>query len=319
MLNLISVPPLTLYIHTPWCVQKCPYCDFNSHAIKATVPEKDYLQAVLSDLEQDLPRVWGRRVQSVFIGGGTPSALSPEFYDRLFSELRALLMINATAEITMEANPGTVDYEKFKEFRETGINRLSMGIQSFEDQHLQILGRIHNSKDAFKAFELARKAEFENINLDLMFGLPSQSEEQALNDVNQAITLGPEHLSYYQLTIEPNTFYYAHPPILPDNDLIFHMQKEAQQMLAEHEYLQYEVSAYSRTGKQCMHNRNYWEFGDYLGIGAGAHGKLTDVNQQKISRLVKENTRENTFAKLYLMQLLLASNSSIETTLRSSL
>ena len=289
MLNLTASPPLSLYIHTPWCVQKCPYCDFNSHAIKDNgVPEEQYLQALLRDVEQDLHRIWGRRVQSVFIGGGTPSVLSPDFYDRLFSELRARVMLSANAEITMEANPGTIDYEKFKGFREAGINRLSMGVQSFDDQHLQILGRIHSSKEALNAYEFARKAGFENINLDLMFGLPSQSVKQALQDVEQAIALGPEHLSYYQLTIEPNTFYYTKPPTLPESDLIFQMQNEAQQLIADNNFSQYEVSAYSRPNKQCMHNRNYWEFGDYLGIGAGAHSKLTDVNQQKIIRLIKE-------------------------------
>ncbi|WP_455200686.1 radical SAM family heme chaperone HemW, partial [Kaarinaea lacus] len=212
MLNLSTAPPLSLYIHTPWCVQKCPYCDFNSHAIKDSgVPEEQYLQALLRDLEQDLQLIWGRRIQSVFIGGGTPSVLSPEFYDRLFSELRARVMLSANAEISMEANPGTIDYEKFKGFRETGINRLSIGVQSFDDKHLQILGRIHCSHEALNAYEFARKAEFDNINLDLMFGLPAQTIEQALQDVNQAMVLAPEHLSYYQLTIEPNTFYYAQP------------------------------------------------------------------------------------------------------------
>jgi len=269
-------------------VRKCPYCDFNSHAIKDDVPERQYLQALLRDLEQDLPLVWGRRVQSVFIGGGTPSVLSPEFYDQLFSALRALVMISANAEITMEANPGTTDYEKFKGFRDAGINRLSMGVQSFDDQQLQALGRIHNATEVLKAFESARKAGFSNINLDLMFGLPGQTVQQGLEDVERALQLQPEHLSYYQLTIEPNTLFHAKPPVLPDDDRIWEIQHEAQQRMTTQGYLQYEVSAYAKANRQCFHNRNYWEFGDYLGIGAGAHSKLTDVNQQKISRLIKE-------------------------------
>ncbi|MCI0504887.1 MAG: radical SAM family heme chaperone HemW [Gammaproteobacteria bacterium] len=288
MLNLISPPPLSLYIHIPWCVQKCPYCDFNSHAIKSELPEAQYLQALLNDLEQDLPRIWGRRVQSVFIGGGTPSVLSPEFYERLFSALRALLAVNVNAEITLEANPGTIDYERFKGFREAGINRLSIGVQSFNDRHLQSLGRIHSANQAIKAFEVARNAGFTNINLDLMFGLPSQSVEEGLRDIEQALMLNPEHFSYYQLTIEPNTFFHAKPPSLPDDDLIYEMQQEAQQRIAGRGFEQYEISAYAKPGKRCAHNCNYWEFGDYLGIGAGAHSKLTDVAQQKIIRLVKE-------------------------------
>ena len=288
MLNLKSPPPLSLYIHTPWCVHKCPYCDFNSHAIKAQLPEEEYLKALLNDLEQDLPRIWGRKVQSIFIGGGTPSVLSSDFYEQLFSALRALVMISANAEITMEANPGTTDYEKFKGFREAGINRLSIGVQSFDDQQLQVLGRIHSADEVLKAFEAARKSGFSNINLDLMFGLPAQTVRQGLRDVEQALQLQPEHLSYYQLTIEPNTLFHNKPPALPDDDRIWEIQHEAQQRMAAHGFSQYEVSAYAKSNRQCFHNRNYWEFGDYLGIGAGAHSKLTDVNQQKITRLIKE-------------------------------
>ena len=281
-------PPLSLYIHTPWCVRKCPYCDFNSHEIKQELNEKQYLQALLTDVEQDLPRVWGRRIQSIFIGGGTPSVLSPDFYDRLFSALRALLMVSANAEITMEANPGTTDYARFRGFRGAGINRLSMGVQSFDDQHLKALGRIHNADEVLKAFDAARQAGFTNINLDLMFGLPGQTVQQGLSDIEQALRLQPEHLSYYQLTIEPNTLFHAQPPSLPDDDRIWGIQRKAQLRMTEQGYAQYEVSAYARPSRQCLHNRNYWEFGDYLGIGAGAHSKLTDVNQQKIHRLVKE-------------------------------
>jgi oxygen-independent coproporphyrinogen-3 oxidase len=288
MLNLNSSPPLSLYIHVPWCVRKCPYCDFNSHAIKDELPQEQYLEALLRDLEQDLPRVWGRRVQGVFIGGGTPSVLSPEFFDRLFSALRALLMFSPNAEITMEANPGTTDYAKFRGFREAGINRLSMGVQSFNDQHLRALGRIHSSAEVVGAFDAARKAGFTNINLDVMFGLPGQTVAQGLSDIEQALQLQPEHLSYYQLTIEPNTLFHAQPPALPDDDYSWEIQHEAQQRLADDGFAQYEISAYARPGRQCSHNRNYWEFGDYLGIGAGAHGKLTDVNQQKVTRSIKE-------------------------------
>ena len=288
MLNLQSAPPLSLYIHTPWCVQKCPYCDFNSHAVKDSVPEQDYLQALLSDLEQDLPRIWGRRVMSVFIGGGTPSVMSPDFYDRLFSELRARIMLGANAEITMEANPGTMDYEKFKAYRESGINRLSIGVQSFNNDHLKILGRIHDSTQAYKAIDTARQAGFDSINLDFMFGLPQQTVEKALQDVDQALAFKPEHLSYYQLTIEPNTYFFSHTPELPNDDLIWEIQSESQQRISDAGFKQYEVSAYAQPRRECMHNRNYWEFGDYLGIGAGAHSKLTDVNQRAIFRLVKE-------------------------------
>jgi len=288
MINLKSAPPLSLYIHTPWCVQKCPYCDFNSHAIKDTLPEQAYLQALLTDLEQDLPRIWGRRIISVFIGGGTPSVLSPEFYHRLFSELRALVALNGTAEITMEANPGTIDAENFKGYRDAGVNRLSIGVQSFTNQHLQQLGRIHDAEQASRAIEIARDSGFDNLNLDLMFGLPGQSLEQALYDIDRALQFNPEHLSYYQLTIEPNTYFYHHTPHLPDADTIWEAQTQAQQRMADTGFVQYEVSAYSQNKHECVHNRNYWEFGDYLGIGAGAHSKLTDVNMQSVYRIIKE-------------------------------
>jgi len=288
MLNLTSAPPLSLYIHTPWCVQKCPYCDFNSHAIKDPVPEQAYLEALLRDLEQDLPRVWGRRVISVFIGGGTPSVLSPQFYQQLFSALRALIGLSGSAEITMEANPGTLDSDNFTGYREAGINRLSIGIQSFNNNCLRYLGRIHDAQQALNAVTNARSSGFDNINLDLMFGLPGQSLQDALQDIEQALQLAPSHLSYYQLTIEPNTYFYHQPPALPDEDLIWEMHTAAQQRMANNGFRQYEVSAYANGARECSHNRNYWEFGDYLGIGAGAHSKLTDVNQQKIYRFIKE-------------------------------
>jgi len=293
MLNLKAPPPLSLYIHTPWCVRKCPYCDFNSHEIKQEINEKEYLQTLLIDVEKDLPRVWGRRIQSVFIGGGTPSVLSPDFYNQLFSGLRALLQLSASAEITMEANPGTMDARYFKAYRDAGINRLSMGIQSFNNEHLKLLGRIHDERQATDAVAIARDADFNNINLDLMFGLPLQSVEQAMNDISEAISFQPEHLSYYQLTIEPNTYFNVHRPPLPDDDTCWEMQKQAINVLEDNGYSRYEVSAYSKPGKQCKHNVNYWEFGDYLGIGAGAHSKLTDVNTKSIYRFVKEKHPRN--------------------------
>jgi len=288
MLNLSAPPPLSLYVHTPWCVKKCPYCDFNSHEIKQEINETNYLQALLIDVEKDLPRVWGRRISSIFIGGGTPSVMSPDFYNRLFSELRALLPISGNAEITMEANPGTMDASNFKAYREAGINRLSMGIQSFNDRQLKLLGRIHDSKQASDAIDIARAAGFNNINLDVMFGLPSQSVDDALLDLTIALDKKPEHFSYYQLTIEPNTYFYSHKPSLPDDDICWDMQKQAGLLLAESGYVNYEISAHAKTGKQCIHNINYWEFGDYMGVGAGAHSKLTDVNNKSISRIIKE-------------------------------
>lgn len=290
MFQFTALPPLSLYIHLPWCVRKCPYCDFNSHEVKSQqgeLPEMAYVDALLRDLEQDLPRIWGRRVVSVFIGGGTPSLFSPEALDRLMSGLRARLMINADAEITLEANPGTAEQEKFREYRALGINRLSIGVQSFHDDALQRLGRIHGRDEAIRAAEMAHAAGFDNFNLDLMFALPSQTLKQAAEDVATAIDLEPAHISYYQLTLEPNTLFYAQPPVLPDNDLAWQMQQAGQQQLAKADYGQYEVSAYAKPKRQCEHNLNYWQFGDYLGLGAGAHGKITDASQQNITRLAK--------------------------------
>ena len=245
------------------------------------------MDALLRDLEQDLPRIWGRRVVSVFIGGGTPSLFSPEALDRLISGLRARLVINADAEITLEANPGTAEQEKFREYHALGINRLSIGVQSFHNDALQRLGRIHGRDEAIRAAEMAHTAGFDNFNLDLMFALPSQTRKQAAEDVATAIDLEPTHISYYQLTLEPNTLFHAQPPVLPDNDLAWQMQQAGQQQLAKADYAQYEVSAYAQPKHQCAHNRNYWQFGDYLGLGAGAHGKITDAAQQNITRLAK--------------------------------
>jgi len=302
MFTFASLPPLSLYVHIPWCVRKCPYCDFNSHeagerrsrhpasrdisaSLHVNIPEKEYVDALLRDLELDLPRVWGRPIHSVFIGGGTPSLFSPEAIDRLLSGLRARLTLNQEIEITLEANPGTVELERFKGFREAGVNRLSMGIQSFEPEKLKALGRIHGREEALRAAEAAATAGFDNFNLDLMFGLPQQTVEQALADLRTAIAMKPSHLSAYQLTIEPNTLFHARPPQLPDDDTIADMQDQLQGLLAEHGYRQYEVSAYARPEKQCRHNLNYWRFGDYLGIGAGAHAKITDAST--ITRLAR--------------------------------
>ncbi|MBL8259615.1 MAG: oxygen-independent coproporphyrinogen III oxidase-like protein [Candidatus Competibacteraceae bacterium] len=279
--------PLALYVHIPWCARKCPYCDFNSHEARGTVPERAYVDALLADLEQDLPRVWGRRIDSVFFGGGTPSLFSGEALERLLSGLRARLPLRPDLEITLEANPGTVERSRFAEFREIGINRLSIGAQSFRDEQLRSLGRIHGRRDAIAAAEAAHEAGLDNFNLDLMFGLPRQSIEQARADIADALALEPAHLSHYQLTIEPNTAFHRAPPPLPDDETTDAIQRQAQDELARSGFERYEVSAYAREGRRCRHNVNYWEFGDYLGIGAGAHGKLTDPATGQIHRLWK--------------------------------
>lgn len=288
MFNFTALPPLSLYIHMPWCVKKCPYCDFNSHKSPETLPENDYIDALIRDLEQEVPTIWGRTIQTIFIGGGTPSLFSSEAYDRLFSSLRALLPISHNAEITLEANPGTFEQQRFADYLSLGINRLSIGIQSFNNDSLQALGRIHDSQQAIKAVETAHKVGFDNFNLDLMFGLPHQTAKTARNDIETAIALEPSHISYYQLTIEPNTLFHQQPPTLPDDDPIIDWQIDSQQRMAKAGYEQYEVSAYAKDKKQCQHNVNYWQFGDYLGIGAGAHGKISDAAQQSITRRSKQ-------------------------------
>jgi len=279
--------PLSLYIHLPWCVRKCPYCDFNSHAVRDALPERAYLDALLADLEQDLPRVTGRVITSIFIGGGTPSLFSAEIIAQLLTALGERLPLQPDLEITLEANPGTVEQGKFQEFRAAGVNRLSIGVQSFNAEQLEKLGRIHGRQEAFRAAEAAHAAGFDNFNLDIMFGLPAQTSAQAQADVANAIALEPAHISYYQLTLEPNTLFYRYPPTLPDDDTIWTMQQQGQRRLAEAGYARYEISAYAQAGKRCRHNVNYWEFGDYLGIGAGAHGKLTDVERGVVRRLWK--------------------------------
>jgi len=288
MFHFTTLPPLSLYIHIPWCVRKCPYCDFNSHEIRGDLNENEYIAAMLADLEQDLPRVYGRTVRSIFIGGGTPSVLSPEAIDNLLSAVRARLPVAAGAEITLEANPGTVDSSRFLGLREAGINRLSLGIQSFNDTTLQRLGRIHGRFEAISAIEMAKQAGFDNLNLDLMFGLPEQTVEMALADLQTAVRFAPSHLSWYELTIEPNTVFYHQSPPLPDEDELWAMQTAGQTDLADQGYFQYEVSAYAKSDRHCQHNLNYWQFGDYLGIGAGAHSKISDAALGSITRLSKQ-------------------------------
>ncbi|MHB1117568.1 radical SAM family heme chaperone HemW [Sideroxydans sp.] len=272
--NFRVLPPLSLYIHIPWCVRKCPYCDFNSHEAPGTIPDREYVEALLRDLDSALPLIWGRKVYSIFIGGGTPSLLSGDALTHLLTQVRMRLPLAHEAEITLEANPGTVEADKFSAFREAGVNRLSLGIQSFNDSHLQALGRIHSGDEAKRAIDIAQ-THFDNINLDLMYALPGQSQEEALLDVRSALSFAPQHLSCYHLTLEPNTLFAHNPPQLPDDDASSEMQLGIETLLAEHGYQHYETSAFAKLGKHSRHNLNYWQFGDYLGIGAGAHSKLS--------------------------------------------
>ena len=278
--------PLALYIHIPWCVRKCPYCDFNSHERKETLPEDAYVAALLSDIELALPQIWGRRIHSVFFGGGTPSLFSADAIDRILSGARTLLPFEPYAEVTLEANPGTYEVERFRDYHAAGINRLSLGVQSFNDAALRALGRIHTAEDARKALESAADL-FERVNLDLMYGLPQQTLEQAINDIDIALRSDVGHVSVYNLTIEPNTPFAAHPPELPDNDSCDAMQRAIETRLAAQNYTRYEISAYARPQQNCRHNLNYWRFGDYLGIGAGAHSKLSlpdSIQRHALSR-----------------------------------
>jgi len=278
-IRLTSLPPLALYVHFPWCVRKCPYCDFNSHEWKGErFPEDDYLDALRADLEQALPLVWGRQVHTVFIGGGTPSLLSAAGLDRMLSDVRALLPLDADAEITLEANPGTFEAAKFAQFRASGVNRLSVGIQSFNEAHLKALGRIHDAAQARHAVEVAAKT-FDNFNLDLMFALPQQTLAECQADIETALAFKPPHLSLYHLTLEPNTLFAKFPPALPDDDQSADMQDWIHERTSGAGYGRYEVSAYAQPDRQCRHNLNYWRFGDYLGIGAGAHTKLSFPNR----------------------------------------
>ncbi|MBU0689223.1 MAG: radical SAM family heme chaperone HemW [Gammaproteobacteria bacterium] len=272
--NFTALPPLSLYIHIPWCVRKCPYCDFNSHEAHGTIPDQEYVETLLSDLDSALPLIWGRKIYSIFIGGGTPSLLSGDALTYLLTQVRMRLPLAHEAEITMEANPGSVEADKFAAFRDAGVNRLSLGIQSFNDIHLQALGRIHSGDEAKHAIDIAQ-THFDNINLDMMYALPEQAQEGAFLDVQTALSFAPQHLSCYHLTLEPNTLFAHHPPQLPDDDASSEMQLGIEALMAAHGYEHYETSAFAKPGKRARHNLNYWQFGDYLGIGAGAHSKLS--------------------------------------------
>mgnify|MGYP000441520748 CR=1 FL=1 len=277
----LSLPPLSLYIHIPWCVKKCPYCDFNSHENTqqgSELPETEYLAQLKLDLLEDLSFAQGRSLKSIFIGGGTPSLMSAAFYADLLAFISQKISFDLSIEITLEANPGTTEAQRFVAYRRAGINRLSVGVQSFHDTHLEKLGRIHSSDDAKRAIEQAKQAGFENFNIDLMHGLPGQSPDQAMSDLQQALSLEPTHLSWYQLTIEQNTEYFRHPPKLPTDDALWDIQKSGMAFLAQNDFSQYEVSAFSLKGREAQHNLNYWTFGDYIGIGAGAHSKVTLKN-----------------------------------------
>ncbi|MAY54973.1 MAG: YggW family oxidoreductase [Gammaproteobacteria bacterium] len=285
---MLTLPPLSLYIHVPWCVRKCPYCDFNSHENESgELPEDDYITALLDDLKHDLKYVQRREIQSIFIGGGTPSLLSAKAYARLFEGLQQHLTFASDIEITLEANPGTAEREKFADYFLAGINRLSLGVQSFSPEQLKNLGRIHDSQDAERAIEYARNAGFKRLNIDIMYGLQQQAPEQALADLERAIGFDPEHISWYQLTIEPNTAFYKQPPPLPAEDTLIDMQDAGLALLEGAGYQRYEISAFAKQGEQARHNINYWQFGDYLGIGAGAHAKLTQPHRQRVLRLRK--------------------------------
>jgi oxygen-independent coproporphyrinogen-3 oxidase len=282
---MLTTPPLSLYVHLPWCVRKCPYCDFNSHEAKGALPFAAYVDALVADLDFDLPLAWGRTVHTVFFGGGTPSLFPPEAIDAFLQAASARLRFAPNLEITLETNPGTAEHGRFDRYRAAGVNRLSFGIQSFDDGCLQRLGRIHDSAQAEAAVKLAQDAGFDNFNLDLMYALPGQTLAMAGHDIERALALQPTHISHYQLTLEPNTLFAAKPPAgIPDDDASWDIQEHCQGRLADAGFAQYEVSAYARTDRQCAHNLNYWHFGDYLGIGAGAHGKLTLGSEQAILR-----------------------------------
>jgi oxygen-independent coproporphyrinogen-3 oxidase len=272
--RLAALPPLSLYVHLPWCVRKCPYCDFNSHEARGGLPEDEYVDALVADLESTLPSVWGRRVHAVFFGGGTPSLFSARSIDRLLAAIRARLPLEPDAEVTLEANPGTFESDKFRDFRAAGVNRLSIGIQSFDPVHLKALGRIHDEREAHRAVEIAR-THFDNFNLDLMYALPAQTERAARRDVETAIASGAPHISAYHLTIEPNTFFAKHPPAVPDDDAAAAIHEAVERTLEGAGYVHYETSAFAKPGRESRHNLNYWRFGDYLGIGAGAHAKIS--------------------------------------------
>lgn len=286
-----TLPPLSLYIHIPWCVRKCPYCDFNSHAVKGEIPEAAYVSALLADLKLEQVGAQGRKIDTIFIGGGTPSLFTSDAIARILDGADQIIPFTSNIEITMEANPGTFEQERFAGYLKAGVNRLSVGVQSFNAQHLQALGRIHSGDEAKTAISAARELGFPHLNIDLMHGLPDQTEEQALNDLETALNLGPDHLSWYQLTIEPNTEFYTKPPLIPQDETLWDIQQAGQKLLANNGFQQYEVSAYAK-GKsaRAQHNLNYWQFGDYIGIGAGAHGKLSFPEQDLILRRWKQRS-----------------------------
>ncbi len=285
---LDGLPPLALYVHLPWCVSKCPYCDFNSHQAPSKLPAREYVDALLADLELDLPLVWGRTVQSIFFGGGTPSLFSAKWIERLIEGFRARLRVSPQAEFTLEANPGTTEYDSFSAYAEVGINRISLGVQSFNNSLLKRLGRIHGSAEIETAVESIQCAGISNFNIDLMYALPGQSVVDALDDVRQALNCAPSHLSFYQLTIEPNTAFHARPPELPNDDAAWDMQEQCGELIRESGFRQYEISAWAREGFRCRHNLNYWRYGDFLGIGAGAHSKITLPAEQSVRRRVRQ-------------------------------
>ncbi|WP_016955410.1 radical SAM family heme chaperone HemW [Catenovulum agarivorans] len=283
----MQLPPLSLYIHIPWCIQKCPYCDFNSHALKQKIDEQAYVKALLNDLDSQLRYVQNRPIHSIFFGGGTPSIMSAAAIEQILQGVKTRLTLSNDCEITLEANPGTLDNQKFIGFKQAGVNRFSIGVQSFQADKLTTLGRVHNPEQAIQAAELASSIGLNSFNLDLMHGLPEQNVENALYDLEQAIACKPQHISWYQLTIEPNTLFASKPPVLPDDDVLWDIQEQGQALLAKHGYQQYEISAYAKEGFQSKHNLNYWRFGDYLAIGCGAHGKITLPEQNKILRFEK--------------------------------
>ena len=290
---MLELPPLSLYVHIPWCIKKCPYCDFNSHQGDENIPEQAYLQALLKDLNHDLHWVKNRKLHSIFFGGGTPSLFSAQSIEKIISAAEKYIGFEPDIEITLEANPGSAEQRKFADFYTAGVNRLSIGVQSFNDQHLKSLGRIHNAEDAKKAINMAQKSGFERFNIDLMHGLPEQSREEAMDDLGIAIETGATHISWYQLTIEPNTHFFSKPPILPVEDQLADIQELGMQKLSGAGFSQYEVSAFAKAGEACRHNLNYWQFGDYLGIGAGAHGKLTMPDNAEIIRTAKTRQPEH--------------------------
>jgi putative oxygen-independent coproporphyrinogen III oxidase len=285
---MMDLPPLSLYVHLPWCVQKCPYCDFNSHAVPEDMPGDEYVQALLRDLEEELPLVWGRPVHSIFFGGGTPSLFSARQIETLLSGFRSLLPLSPDVEVTLEANPGTIEHDSFTAYREAGVNRISLGVQSFDDQRLQDIGRIHGRAEVEKAVASIHRAGLRNFNIDLMYALPGQSTQSALADVKAAIQCEPTHISHYQLTIEPNTEFHARPPVIPDDEVAWEMLQVCRAALEHAGFGQYEISAWSRPDMQCRHNMNYWRYGDFLGIGAGAHGKITVPAEQTARRRIRQ-------------------------------